>query len=339
MLRPVENPPNPFLGEHIEWLGPPPPVEVKVYEEEPKAILSRNDSPDVHFRWSVNPYRGCFHACAYCYARPSHEYLGFGSGSDFESRLVVKRNAPERLREELMDESWLGELIAFSGDTDCYQPLEAVWKLTRRCLEVCAEFRNPVGIITKGLLIRRDIDVLQAMVSTGYVHVIFSIAFADDETARRVEPQAPPPSRRFEALRALSEAGIPTAVLLAPIIPGLNDRQIPLILERARDAGAQHAHPILLRLPGNVRTVFLERMEQAFPDRIRRIEARIRDTRGGWLSNPKFFERHRGEGIYWDGLHRLFEISARRLGLEGGFRLPDPSPFRRPGPRQLSLFA
>ena len=338
MLRPVDNPPNPYHSDHVEWLGPPPTTEVKVYEEESKSILAKNDSPDVHFKWSLNPYRGCFHACAYCYARPSHEYLGFGAGTDFETKIVVKSNAPKLLHQQFMKKSWVGEMVSFSGDTDCYQPLEASWKLTRRCLEVCAEFRNPVDIITKALLIRRDIDVLQEMSGEGCVHVLFSIAFSVDRIAKKVEPHAPPPSTRFEALKALSNAGIPTAVLVAPIIPGLNDRQIPEILQRTKDAGASHASSILLRLPGSVRNVFLSRMEREFPERIVKIEGRIRDTRGGVLSNDRFFERHKGQGEYWKGIQRLFEVTARRLGLDGSFDTVETSPFRRPGERQLALF-
>jgi DNA repair photolyase len=188
-VRPIDNPPNPFASVEREWLEEPPAVRLEVYEEESQSILSANDSPDVPFRWSVNPYRGCFHACAYCYARPTHEYLGFGAGTDFESRIVVKSNAPQLLRRAFDRSSWNGELVAFSGNTDCYQPLEAVWRLTRACLEICAEYRNPVGVITRSLLVQRDIDVLQRLHAEAGVHVYFSIPFVEDALARAIEPQ------------------------------------------------------------------------------------------------------------------------------------------------------
>jgi DNA repair photolyase len=338
MLRLIENPPSPFESQFVEWLGTPPKAEPQVYEEEAKSILSKNDSPDIDFTWSVNPYRGCFHGCAYCYARPSHEYLGFGAGTDFDTKIVVKRNAPELLRAEFMMPKWKGERVVFSGDTDSYQPLEVTWQLTRRCLEVCAEFRNPVDAITKSPLIQRDLDILQQLKKDASIHVIISVAFTDDEMARKVEPHAPNPSTRFEALKNLSDAGIPTSVLVAPIIPGLNDRQIPQVLQRASECGAESAGRILLRLPGSVQTVFMERMGKAFPQRIVKIENRIRDSRGGSLNKSEFFERFCGEGEYWEGIEQLFRISVRKYGLEGPTEDPEVSTFRRPGPQQMELF-
>jgi DNA repair photolyase len=338
MLRQIENPPNPYESQYVEWLGPPPKAEVQVYEEEAKSILSKNDSPDVDFTWSVNPYRGCFHACAYCYARPSHEYLGFGAGTDFDTKIVVKKNAADLLRSEFMKSKWQGEQVVFSGDTDSYQPLEATWRLTRKCLEVCAEFRNPVGVITKSPLIQRDIDIFQQLKRDASIHVIISVAFTDDEMARKVEPHAPNPSTRFEALKNLSDAGISTSVLVAPIIPGLNDRQIPQVLQRASECGAESAGRILLRLPGSVQPVFMERMGKAFPQRIVKIENRIRDSRGGEMNKSQFFERFRGQGEYWEGIEQLFKVNARKYGLEGHMAEPGVSTFRRPGPRQMELF-
>jgi DNA repair photolyase len=249
MPRHVSNPPNPWEASHAEWLGEPPEAELEVFEEEARSILAENESPDVGFRWSLNPYRGCFHACAYCYARPSHQYLGFGAGTDFERKIVVKTNAPELFRETLLRPSWRAETIALSGNTDCYQPLEAVYGLTRRCLEICAEFRNPVGIITKGALVRRDVDLLAKMARETRVWVSLSIPFSDDRTGRAIEPNASLPSQRFETLRILSSAGIPTGIGIAPVIPGLNDSDIPRLLERAREAGARSAFLTLLRLP------------------------------------------------------------------------------------------
>src|SRR6266487_1844097 len=259
-MKQIHNPPNPYESVHREWLEPAPNVTLQIFEDDTRSILSRNDSPDLSFRWSVNPYRGCFHACAYCYARPSHEYLGFGAGTDFESKLVVKRQAAALLREAFLMPSWLGEVVVFSGVTDCYQPVEATLGLTRACLEVCAEFRNPVGIITKGALILRDVDVLGRLHEEAAVRVYFSIPFADEAMARRVEPQAPSITKRLGALKTLADAGIPTGVSLAPVIPGLNEDQMFDILCRAREAGARTAFYSLLRLPGNVEPIFLERM-------------------------------------------------------------------------------
>ena len=219
-MRRVSNPPNPWHTTHAEWLGEPPEAQLEIYEEKARSIISENDSPDIGFRYSVNPYRGCFHACAYCFARPTHQYLDWGAGTDFERKIVVKVNAPELLRKELSCKSWKGDTIVFSGVTDAYQPLEAVYGITRRCLEVLLEFRNPVGIVTKGALIRRDTDLLSALAREAAARVFVSIAFADDATARKLEPGVAPPSQRFEALAALSRAGVETGIAASPVIPG-----------------------------------------------------------------------------------------------------------------------
>jgi DNA repair photolyase len=337
-MKQIDNPPNPYDSLHREWLEPPPAVTLQVFEDDTRSILSRNDSPDLSFRWSVNPYRGCFHACAYCYARPSHEYLGFGAGTDFESKLVVKRDAGALLREAFLKQSWCGDMVVFSGNTDCYQPLEAAWGLTRACLEVCAEFRNPVGIITKGALISRDLDVLQRLHEEAAVRVYISIPFADDETARKVEPQAPSITRRLATVRALADAGIPTGVSIAPVIPGLNDDHMYEILRHAREAGARTALYSLLRLPGSVEPVFLERMTAMFPGRIKKIAHRLTEVRGGRLSSSEFFARHRGQGAYGDMLAQLFATAKDKAGFSDIPEEPVPSTFRRPAPRQTSLF-
>ncbi len=337
-MRVVSNPPNPFESQHRELLEPAPQARLEVYEDSTREILSKNESPDLPFRWSVNPYRGCFHACAYCYARPTHEYWGFGAGTDFDSKIIVKRNAPSLLRAAFMKPSWRGELIVFSGNTDCYQPLEASEGITRGCLEVCAEFRNPVGVITKAALVMRDIDLLQRLREVAWVRVYLSIPFADDATARKVEPQAPSISKRFEAMRVLSEAGIPTGISIAPIIPGLNDDDIPQLLARARGAGACTATFILLRLPREVEPVFLERMGAAFPDRIKKITNRIREVRGGTLSESDFFRRHHGGGTYWQMIEQLFEVGRRKAGFPEDDDEEVPETFRRPGPQQTTLF-
>jgi DNA repair photolyase len=335
-MKLISNPPNPFESTQRDGLEPPPRMEIQLFEDDTKQILSRNDSPDLPFNWSVNPYRGCFHACAYCYARPSHEYWGFGAGTDFESKIVLKRRAAALLRQAFAKPSWKGELIVFSGNTDCYQPIEATLGLTRACLEVCAEHRNPVGIITKGALPVRDVDVFKQLHEEAWIRVYFSIAFTDDDMARLVEPQAPTISKRFETMRILSEAGIPTGISMAPIIPGLNEDGIPELLSRAKSVGATTATWSLLRLSGHVEDVFLERMREAFPDRISKITHRIQEVRGGSLNDSDFFSRHHGSGTYWRFIEKLFELGCRRAGLASE-ESPVPQTFRRPSAQQ-SLF-
>ena len=315
MPRPISNPPNPWSTTHVEWLEEPPNATLGIYEEDAKSILSENDSPDIGFRYSVNPYRGCLHACAYCYARPSHQYLGWGAGTDFDRKIVVKRNASELLRKELSKRTWQGEVIAFSGITDCYQPLEATYELTRRCLTVCLEFQNPVSIITKGALIRRDVDLIAELSRRAGAHVNISVAFADDDVARKIEPYANRPSNRFEAMRRLSDAGISTGILIAPVIPGLNDADIPVLLERARDAGAKRAGITLLRLPSEVLPVFEERIEEAFPERAKRIRNGILEVRGGKMNESAFGSRMAGHGARWEAVQSLFDVHCRKLGL------------------------
>ena len=341
MLKRVSNPPNPWAATEVEWLGEPPSAELEVYEEEVKRALAENDSPDVGFRWSLNPYRGCFSACAYCYARSSHQYWGFGAGTDFDRKIIVKTNAPARLREELSRPSWKGETIAFSGNTDCYQPLEATYRITRQCVEVCRDFRNPVGIITKHALIRRDIDLLAAMSRETKVSATLSIPFADDATGRAIEPGASLPSQRFETLRILSDAGIRTGIGIAPVIPGLNDSDIATLLERARDAGATGAFLILVRLSGQTLPVFEERLAEAFPDRARKIWHAIEEMRGGKRNETRFHDRMVGSGPRWEVLEALFEAQCRRLGLNtdpGEDADDEPAASRRPSP-QSELFS
>jgi DNA repair photolyase len=333
------NPPNRFEAAYLEWEGAPPPADLHLHEEQAKSALSRNESPDVGFRWSVNPYRGCFHACAYCYARPTHPYLGFGAGTDFDRQIVVKVNIVERLRQALQKHSWRRELVAFSGNTDCYQPIEAHYELTRGCLETCATYATPVAIITKGKLVRRDIDVLQQLRRSAGCRVALSIPFANDDHARAIEPFASPPSKRFETLRILSDAGIETAVAVAPIIPGLNDDQIPEILKRARDAGAVGAFKILLRLPREVRPIFEERLAEALPLRRTKVMNAIRDVRGGHESDSRFGSRMVGQGSRWAVVEQLFSTQCDRLGLK--HQVDDeplaPAELTPPKHRQLPL--
>jgi len=339
MPRPVSNPPNPWQSLHAEWLGEPPAAELEVFEEEARSIVAENDSPDVGFRYSVNPYRGCFHACAYCYARPTHQYLGWGAGTDFDRKIVAKVNAPELLRRELSRPAWNGDTIVFSGVTDCYQPTEAVYGLTRRCLEVCRDFRNPVGIVTKGALVRRDADVLAALAREAQATVYVSVPFADDRAARRLEPNVSPPSQRLETIAALSAAGIRTGIAVAPVIPGLNDSDIPKLLSRAREAGASKAFLTLLRLPAETRPVFEERLAEAYPDRAARIFSNLEQTRGGRRNDSRFGSRMEGTGPRWEAIESLFSVECRRLGLNRDDEAPPhTSTFRRPAPAQRSLF-
>ena len=345
-LRPVSNPPNPFERVSCEWLGPPPETPVHVYEETARSILASNDSPDIPFRWSLNPYRGCQHACAYCYARRTHEYLGFGAGTDFETRITAKVNAPELLRTALAKKSWNREWIAFSGVTDCYQPIEAVYGLTRGCLEVCREFNNPLGIVTKSYLIVRDADLLAEIARRTSVVGYISLAFLDERVSRLIDAGAPSPARRLAAIRTLRDAGVPVAAMAAPIIPGLNDREIPQILEACAEAGASRVGYTPLRLPGNVREVFLDRLRAALPDRAARVEALLRDLRGGGLNESRFGARMRGQGNYWESIRRLFEVHVKRLGLNAPSRddppvdavLPDPPVAKGSAGIQLPLF-
>jgi len=334
--RRVSNPPNPWSSAHVEWLEEPPLAETEVFEEEAKTVLAENDSPDLGFRWSVNPYRGCQHACAYCYARPSHQYLGFGAGTDFDRKIVVKTNAPEALARELARRSWKRDLVVFSGNTDCYQPLEASYRLTRRCLEVCLEHRTPVALITKSALVRRDLDVLSELARGPGASVSVTIPFAEADVARAVEPGAPTPAKRFETMRALADAGIQVGIGIAPLVPGLNESDVPTLLARARESGATSAFMTLLRLPAEVLPVFRERIAEAFPDRARKIESAILDVREGRMYRNGFGERMRGRGPRWDAVERLFEIHCRRNGLNG----PRAASGREPEPRlrQGTLF-
>lgn len=314
MLRRISNPPNPWLSTSVEWLGEPPAAELEVYEEEAKSVLSENASPDLSFRFSVNPYRGCFHACAYCYARPSHQYLDFGAGTDFDRKIVVKVNAAEALAAELARRRTT-EPIVFSGNTDCYQPLEAHYRLTRACLEVCREFRQPVAIITKGALVQRDAELIAELHERAGARVALSLAFADAATARLVEPHTSSPERRLEALQEISRRGVLTAVAVAPVIPGLNDSQIPEVLRRAAQAGARSAFLTMLRLPGEVEGIFRERLQETAPDRLPKILAAIRDVRGGRLNESAFGRRMQGSGPRWQLIEDVFRLHCRRNGL------------------------
>jgi DNA repair photolyase len=343
---PLRNPQNPWRKELVSYLEETPNVELTVFEDQTRSILSDNDSPDLGFRYSVNPYRGCLHGCAYCYARPTHEYLGFGAGADFERKIVVKLRAGELLREAFEKKSWQGELILFSGNTDCYQPLEASYRLTRACLEACLDYQNPLHIITKSALVERDADLLAELASVGSASVTVTIPFWDAAVARVIEPLVPTPKRRIETVRRLSERGIPVSVNIAPLIPGLSDSDVVHILEAASAAGAVSAGLIPLRLPGSVAEVFTERIREALPLRAEKILSRVREMRGGKLNDPNFGSRMKGEGPYIEAVQLLFTQTARRLGLtrydrsEIDQEAKSHSTFRRPTDKggQLRLF-
>ncbi len=318
-IRPEANPGNRFESMRVEWEdGVELPQALRVHKENAKSIVSENNSPDIPFRYSVNPYRGCAHACAYCYARPSHEYLGLGAGTDFDTQIYAKVNAAELLRKKFSSRGWTREPITFSGVTDCYQPAESRLRLTRACLEVCLEFRQPVSIITKSTLVVRDLDLLTAIDKVAGAGVVLSIPFADDAMAKLVEPFAAPPSLRFNALEKLGRAGLRTGISLGPIIPGLNDSDIPALLARAKSAGAAFAFYVMLRLPGAVREVFLERIRERLPERAGKIEHHVREVRGGELYDTQWGTRMSGSGNMADMVDKLFRIHARKHGLEAG---------------------
>lgn len=299
-------------------------------------IITYNDSPDIGFNASINVYRGCEHGCAYCYARPTHEYLGFSPGLDFETKIVVKYDAPELLRHELSSPKWKPQVIAMSGVTDCYQPAERKLQLTRRCLEVLAEFRNPVAIVTKNHLVTRDVDLLAELARFKAVAVYISITTLDAELTPKLEPRASLPQMRLAAINTLHAAGVPVGVLAAPMIPGLNDHELPSIIAAAASAGAQFAGFVPLRLPFAVKDIFSDWLARHYPDRKENVLNRVRSMHGGKLNNSEFGSRMRGEGVFAEQLSQLFHVAARKAGLGEGDELSTAS-FRRPGEAQLSL--
>jgi DNA repair photolyase len=306
-----------------------------IYLRDPsRTIIAHNDSPDVGFGSSINPYRGCEHGCIYCFARPFHEYLGFSAGLDFETKIVVKEDAPELLREELMKPSWKPEVIAISGVTDPYQPIERKLQITRRCLAVLAEFRNPVGIITKNHLVTRDIDILSELAHYRAASVAVSITTLDTNLARIMEPRTTTPELRLAAIEALSKAGVPTTVMVAPVVPAITDHEMPAILKAAREAGAVSAGFVILRLPLAVAPLFERWLEEHFPDRKEKVLNRIRDLREGKLYDAQWRVRQRGKGIFAEQIESIFDITCRKLGLnETSYELSTEH-FHRPSPQQ-----
>jgi DNA repair photolyase len=336
------NPPNRFEPLHVEADPECPPEDrpnprTQFFYDGTESLLTKNDSPDVGFRYGLNCYRGCEHGCAYCFARPYHEYLGWSSGLDFETKILVKLRGPELLRRELSARRWQAQPIAMSGATDCYQPAERQFKLTRGCLEVCAELRHPIFLITKNALVTRDLDVLAELARYQCVAVHVSVTSLDSELAGKLEPRASRPAARLAAIRALSDAGVPVGVMVAPTIPGLTDHEMPAILEAAAEAGAKRAGYVLLRLPFAVKEIFTQWLEDHAPTKKARVLDRMRTLSGGKLYAHEWGKRMTGEGVFADQLSTMFEVTARRAGFNATEFSLATEHFRKPG-EQLGLF-
>ena len=338
----ASNPVNRFEKtsyDRSEWTEPDDASPATVLlRDSTRSIINFNDSPDVGFNASINPYRGCEHGCVYCFARPNHEYLGFSAGLDFETKILVKEDAPELLRKELLSPRWVPQPIAISGVTDAFQPIEKRLQLTRRCLEILAEFRNPVVIITKNELVTRDADLLAELARYEAALVFVSVTSLQGDLARELEPRASQPARRLQAIRSLAAARVPVGVLVAPVIPGLTDHEMPAILEAARDAGACTAGYVPVRLPYGLAGLFAEWLTLHAPLQKEKILGRIRELRSGELNDPQFGSRMTGHGPYAEHLGRLFEVSCRKVGLNIEKPKLTAAHFRRPGPQQMGLF-
>lgn len=327
--------------EHFDPLDEEPQprkVATELLPDQAKTLIRENDSPDISFRYSINVYRGCEHGCAYCYARPSHETLGMNAGIDFETKILVKYDAPKLLREELNRRSWRGEEIVMSGVTDCYQPIERQLKLTRSLLEIMVEANQPTGIITKNALVARDVDLLAQLAAKNLVHVGISITSLDGELTRELEPRTSSPAAKLRAIEVLSSAGVPVNAMVSPIIPGLNDTEIPEILAAVKQAGARRASTILVRLPWAVAPIFEAWLRDHRPTMAEKILERIRSSRDGKLNDPRFGSRMHGSGEYAENIRRTFELFAKKLGLDAKLPPIDSSQFRPPklpGSQQL----
>jgi len=304
-----------FVDDGWETLAEPQKLHTEIFTENPKSIITRNDSPDISFDRSINPYRGCEHGCVYCYARPSHAYMGLSPGLDFESKLFVKPNAAALLREEFTATNYQPATIALGANTDPYQPIERDYRITRQVIEVLQEFNHPFGIVTKSASVLRDLDILQPMAGKGLVKVAISVTTLDADLARRMEPRASTPMKRLSALEILSKAGIPTVVMMGPIIPGLNDSEIENVLKAARNAGVKEAGYTMLRLPLEVKEIFKDWLEKEYPDRAAKVMSLVRSVRGGKENDPNFGTRMAGQGPYAWTIGRRFQLAAQRLGL------------------------
>jgi DNA repair photolyase len=316
---------------------PAGPRRTEFFRDPSRRALSWNQSPDLPFDASLNPYRGCEHGCSYCYARPTHEYLGLSAGLDFESKIFVKDELPKLLRAELSARRWQPQPVAIGGVTDPYQPIERSARITRRCLEVFLEFGNPIALVTKSALVSRDIDLLAELARGGAAHVCVSVTTLDRELHRKLEPRSATPSQRLRAIEKLSAAGVPVAVLMAPVIPGLNDHEAPAIIAAAARAGARSVRPIMLRLPHGVKDLFSAWLERHAPERKAKVLNRVRAMRGGRLNDSRFHERQRGSGLFAEQTHALFSLACRRAGVDQELPPLSTAGFRRPGGEQLAL--
>lgn len=340
----ASNPQNRFMPIRLErdadWNPEEDPLpRTQFLKDHSRTIITTNDSPDVGFEASINPYRGCEHGCIYCYARPTHEYLGFSSGLDFETKIMVKEDAPQLLRAELSSRKWQPKVLAMSGVTDPYQPVERRLKITRGCLEVLAEFRNPVAIVTKNQLVTRDVDLLGELARHQAAAVFISLTTLDTGLRKVMEPRTAPPAARLATIAALSRAGIPVGVLIAPVIPGLTDHEIPSLVQAAVEAGARFAGHVTLRLPHAVAPLFEQWLEDHFPGKKDKVLNRLRALRGGKLYDAQFGKRMRGEGIFADQMDQMFDVACRKAGIAGAAPELSVAAFRRPVKRQLELFS
>ncbi len=314
------------------------PLPTQVTVERARSILARNRSPDIPFDRSVNPYRGCEHGCIYCYARPTHAYVDLSPGLDFETRLFAKPNAAELLRATFDAPAYRPAVLALGANTDPWQPIEKRYRITRAVLEVLAEYCHPLSIVTKSALIERDLDLLAPMAALGLVEVHISLTTLSRDLARRMEPRAAAPERRLQTITRLHDAGIPTGVMFAPVIPAINEEELESVLDAAAAAGARHAGYVLLRLPLEISELFQEWLERHYPDRRERVLSHLRDLRAGRLNGSDFRDRQTGTGVYADLLKRRFALASRRLGLDGHLPALDVTRFRRPVGGQLDLF-
>lgn len=292
-------------------------IPTQTFADKTRTIIATNDSPDVGMEATINPYRGCEHGCIYCYARPGHEYFGLSAGLDFETKIFVKHQAPVLLERELQAPKWEPKVLFFSGVTDCYQPVEREFKLTRQCLEVASDFKNPVALITKNFLVTRDIDILSDMARQNLSYVSLSITSLDGQLSRKMEPRASQPYLRLKAVEMLAKAGVPVGIMIGPTIPGLTDHEIPAILKAAADAGAKSAHYTMLRLPYGVKDHFQTWLQEHFPDRAGRVLGHIKDVRGGKLYDSAFGDRMRGTGVYAEHIDNMMTLFKKQYKLDG----------------------
>lgn len=339
------NPKNRFLkGEYLQWH----PEAIDDWETQPrktefifddnKSLVNKVTSPDVGMLYSANPYQGCEHGCIYCYARNTHEYWGFSAGLDFESRIVVKKNAPQLLRKFFENKNWQPAPISLSGNTDCYQPIERRMRITRQLLQVCLEYRNPVGVITKNALVLRDLDILQELAKLGLVRVFSSITALDENLRLLMEPRTASYRQRLKTVETLSKAGVPTGIMNAPIIPGLNDKDMPAVLKAAAEAGAQWAGYTIVRLNGAIGIIFRDWLEKAMPERADKIWNAICDCHGGQVNDSRFGNRMAGEGKFAEMIRSQFTLFCKKYGLNEAKMEYNTSLFRRIKGAQLPLF-